>query len=391
MKFEPAIPIIPSATVSIHSLALKKRAAGERIYNLSAGEPVLPPSRILIDAADQAMGEGKTRYAPAAGIPELRQAVAEWMGNNYGTAYGPDNVIVTTGGKFGVYALCQAFVKPGIEAVIVAPYWPSYPDIVKLFGGTPVIVQTEQKNHWKIGPEALRQAITGQTKLLMLNSASNPTGTLYTREELCQILEIAREHNILVISDEVYSGLVYDDGKYISVGAFPEYSDNVVIIQSCSKNFAMTGWRVGFVLGPEAVIKILTMIQSQSTSGTATVSQWVALAAVQNTDKIMGQVFSAMEKRRDVLVAAFQESLKIKIVAPVSALYAFISLASLGPAEGDSLKFCEQLLDKGNVATVPGIAFGRDGFVRLSFGAPEQELREAVGAMARFMDMPHAI
>ncbi len=385
MKFDPVVIIAASATVAMNSLALQKKAAGERVYNLSAGEAILPPDELIIAAADEAVRAGKTLYPPVAGIPELRQSMAKWMNESYQTQYTAEQVLVTCGGKFGIYAFCQAFIQKGDEVILIAPYWTSYPDIVRIYGGSPVIVNTKEEDKWQVDPAELENAFTKKTKMIILNNAANPTGVFYHREALRQILDLAQRHNVLVMSDEVYSGLVYDGREFVSCASFPEYRDRTIVIQSCSKHFAMTGWRVGFVLAPEPVIKILAMLQGQSTSGTSSISQWAALAAVDNAAAIIPKARAAMQKRRDALIAACRTHLGMTVDAPASALYLFIALKQLGSAQTNSVKFCEELLDKANIATVPGSAFGQEGYIRLSFGVPEAELTEAAQALGQFI------
>ncbi len=382
MQFSPFTKIEPSATLVINNRALEKKAAGERVYNLSAGEPMLSTNQAILGAAKQAMEDGKTLYPPVAGISELRSAASHWMNDNYQTDYATQNTLVTCGGKFGVFALCQALLSPGDEALLASPYWVSYPQIVKLFGAIPRIIKTSSASGWKINLKNLDQfSGNNRLKVLIFNNAANPAGALYSRSEVQEILNWAAINKVVVISDEVYSGLVYDGGEYVSCGSFQEYKNNVVVVQSCSKHFAMTGWRVGLVFGPEEIIKVLTMLQSQSTTGTASVSQWAALAAFKNTNQIIPSVREAMQKRRNALIESLNTFFVQEFVPPPSSLYAFVPLIQLGVSQLSSAQFCQTLIEKYNIATVPGVAFGVEGYVRLSFGAPEEELRESVKAL----------
>ena len=385
MRFSSLVDIEPSATLAINSLAQQKKATGERVYNLSAGEPMLPTHPLVIETATKAMQQGKTLYPPVAGIPELRRAMVRWMNDTYRTAYTDKNILVTCGGKFGIYALCQAFLEKGDEAIMIAPYWVSYPSTVELFGGKPVMVSTDEKSGWKARAEEIEKVCTKRTKLLFLNNGGNPTGILYSRAELSALLAVAQRHDILVVSDEVYSGLTYDRNTFVSCGSFPEYQDNVVVIQSCSKHFAMTGWRVGFAFAPENIVETLTTIQSQSTTGTSSVSQWAALAAVENATTIIPEVNIAMQKRRDALVGFLQKYFPGPFVQPAAGLYVFVSLPSLGMNEIDSTDFCKRVLEEANVALVPGAPFGKEGYVRFSFGAEEKELEEAVAKLSQYL------
>ncbi len=379
------ITIEPSATVMINGLAMQKRQAGERVYNLSAGEPMVDTPEIIKQAAIKALTGNQMHYPPAAGISELRQEAGQWMNQAYGSGYDSDNTLVTAGGKFGLFLALQSLLNAGDEVLIIAPHWVSYPVMVKIFGGVPKILQTDKNSGWKISVDSLARGITEKTKILILNNASNPTGVLYNREEIKEILSFAAENNLFVISDEVYSGLVFDNNEYVSCASFPEYRDNVLVIQSCSKNFAMTGWRVGFVFGDKKLIKVLTGLTSQSTSGVATVSQWAAVAALQNFKTITDSIREEMQKRRDVFLRVFAENFGVELEKPKSGLYCFIPLAAFGTNEQYSVAFCKNILEAANVAMVPGIAFGQEGFVRCSFGERQEELVLALKHLAGYL------
>lgn len=385
MQFSPFMRVEASATIMMNSLALEKKSRGERVYNLGAGEPMIPMHAAINDAAVAAIQAGKTKYPPVAGIPELRDAAAAWMNTMYQTHFTREQTIVTCGGKFGIYAVCQALLEPGDEAVMLAPYWVSYSGIVQLFGGKPVVIETEEKDGWKVSLKKLESSFNKKTKLLFLNNAGNPTGTLYTRDELAAILELAKKHDVIVVSDEVYSGLMYDNNVFVSCGSFPEYQDRVIIIQSCSKHFAMTGWRVGFVFAPVELIKILSMVQSQSTTGTSSISQWAAVGAFSQAKEVVQATQKALFGRRNALVGALREQFDFECQPVCAGLYQFISLKDLGVVEKDSAAFCKRVLVEGNVAMVPGSAFGKEGYVRMSFGDTEQELIAAIHHLKEYL------
>lgn len=370
MNFSRLVNVSPSSTVAMNSLALEKKTKGERVYNLSAGEPVVSPHHAIVDAAKKAIDEGKTGYPPVAGLPELRRSAAQWVNRVHNTQYSWTNTLVTPGGKFAIFAVCQGFIEPGDEVVMIAPYWVSYPSIVSLFGGTPIIVRTTEAHGWIPLPEDIAAACTEKTKLLILNSAGNPTGALYSRTLLEKILREAHRRGVVVLSDEVYSGLVYE-GAFVSCGSFPEYRDSVAVVNSCSKNFAMTGWRVGFLFAPEELVSTVTMISSQSTSGASIVSQYAALGAIEHADEVIATVREAMRVRRDLFA-------KAGLPVALAGLYSFISLASLGHAEQDSTVFCERLMRDRSIASVPGSAFGAEGYVRFAFGETKAELSVAL-------------
>ncbi|HYE59891.1 MAG TPA: aminotransferase class I/II-fold pyridoxal phosphate-dependent enzyme [Candidatus Kapabacteria bacterium] len=374
-----------SPTVAINSRVAEMRARGERMYNLSVGEVLLDTPMVIQEAAMEAMRSGKTRYAPASGVPELRQAAADWMNANYGTSYTKDETMVTCGGKFALYALAQLCIRPGDEVLIVSPYWVSYVSIVTLFGGIPRVIQTVEQDGWKMTEETLRAECTPKTKILFFNNGGNPTGVLYTREEMEVLLGVAQEASVFVISDEVYSGLTYDHHAFVSAGSFPAYRDRVAVVQSCSKHFAMTGWRVGFLFADRACIDRVTALQTQSTTGTSTVSQWAALAAIQNENDIIPSIRQTMEKRRNTFVQRWEQVFSVSIVPPFAGLYCFLPFRAFGISETDSLSFCMRALEEAHVALVPGIAFGKEGYVRCSFGEREDVLVEGINTLAEWL------
>lgn len=387
MQFSKLIQKIkPSATVEINSIAQNKKAAGERIFNLSAGEPIIDPIEIMQEAGIKAIKEGKFRYPPVAGLPELREESVKWHNRLYGTSFNSNNIVITAGGKFEIYALCQTILNPKDKVLIITPFWVSYSDIVELFGGVAKIIKTNYENKWKVSVEDLEKNYSKKTKMLILNNASNPTGTIYTGNELREILKWAASKDILVISDEVYSGLVYRENKFISLGSFPEYKDNVVIIQSCSKSFSMTGWRIGMMFANEEIIKKIIILQSQSTSGAPTVGQWVALEAIRNADMIMNNIKNQMEERMKFFIDKFNLLFDADLEYIDSALYAFVPMSKISKKYGeDSIKFAKELLEKVNIATVPGEAFGQDGYLRFSFGERVAELELAINALYNYV------
>jgi aspartate/methionine/tyrosine aminotransferase len=380
--FSSRTTLPPSATLAVTTLARKKRLSGEYVFNLSGGDPAINTAKYLQKTVDLALETGQTNYPPVRGLDELRSRASFWMNDLYKTNFTEKNTLVTCGGRFGIYLLLQALLNDGDEVVIIAPHWVSYPPMVRLCGGRPVIVQTEEKQGWKVKPEQIAAACSPKTKLLIFNNGSNPTGVLYEERELQEIAKLCKEKNILLLSDEVYSGLTYDDNAYVSCGSFWNLAENVVVIQSCSKNFAMTGWRVGFAFGPAEIINKMARIQGQSITNTSIVSQFAAIAAVQQAQKITAEVNKEMKSRRDFFTEAFNRTFKAKIPAPASAFYNFIPLSAFGTWFDDDQKFCKKMLEEANVAMLPGTAFGKPGYVRTSFVAKPQELEAALKALA---------
>lgn len=368
-----------SETLAINALAKEKKAKGETVYNLSAGEPMLSVPKIVKEGVMHALSHEETHYPPIPGIPELRKEISLWMNKNYGTKYSSENTLVTAGGKFGLYILIQAFIQKGDEVLIQSPYWVSYPRIVEMFGGKSIVMDTSEKDGWKISAKHIQKYATKKTKLCILNNGSNPTGAIYSKKELEEILSECEKRNIFVISDEIYSTLVYDNKKYVSAGSFS--FGNVAVLQSASKSFAMTGLRVGYIFSNKEIIGTLSRITSQSTSGVTTLSQYAALYALKKADAISGKIRTEVQKRRDVLVKEIQNSLGKKVPKPVAGLYVFMPLSVFGTKE-DSHTFCMRAMREANVAIVPGSAFGKEGYVRLSFGEKAELLRKGVRKLA---------
>ena len=376
--------IAASETVKINSLALERIRRGDKIFNLSVGEPVLPLPIVIKKSITAAMKENKTLYPPVSGIGELREASARWMNKLYGTNLIAENTLVVNGGKFGIFLLLQALLRPGDEVLIPAPYWVSYPDMVKLFNGAPKIIRTALRSDWKISEKDILKYASRKSKILIINNGNNPTGSIYTRGELDRILTAAKKADLFVISDEVYSGLVYDDRQYVSCAEFTR-GPRMAVIQSCSKNFAMSGLRIGFVFAEKQIIETLSAFMSQSTSGVATLSQWAALAALDNAGKITAKINETMKKRRDTFVKTFNLSFKKSLIPPPAGLYCFIPLSALSWDGKNSARFCQEAMKKTGVALVPGSAFGQEGYVRFSFGETSEVINQGIRALSRWL------
>lgn len=358
----------PSATGLIANRAQELREAGVHVHDFSAGDLDLPNHPLIIDAAKKAVG--LSPYAPTAGLSELRDATALWMNDRTQSNFKRENVVVTSGGKFAIYAALIMLLTEDDEVIIQAPYWTSYPEMVKLALAKPVIVQTR----WKLTPDELKKNITKKTRVLILNNACNPTGVLYTEAELEELLEVAKEHNLFVISDEVYSEIVFDGAKFVSLASFKEHKNHVLIIESCSKNFAMAGWRVGFAIGPEKLIEKIIALQSQTTSGASIISQKVALVAIQNSKEVSRYVRDAIQERRKAFQEAFEKEVGKKIHLAPSGMYHFIKM-----------DHAKELLETVHVAVVPGEAFGSPGYVRFSLRDTEEAIREGLKSAGLFL------
>lgn len=367
----------PSATGAIHAKATQMRKSGLHVYNFSAGDPVLLNHPIITEAAFQAIRRGASPYAPIAGLFELRKAAADWMNQRYGSEFDINQTIVTCGGKFGIYAALQTLLEEGDEVLIIAPHWVSYPEMVRLAHGSPILISTEH-SLWKLTPKDLQLHITSKSKILLLNNACNPTGVLYSREEIQALLHIAKKAGLIVISDEVYSEIVYE-GSFVSCASFAEHRSHVVVIETCSKNFAMPGWRVGFAFGPDEIIANMIALQSQSTTGTCHISQYAALAALTHSSKIASHVRERMRQRRDLFFQTYNRLFNTSVKPVASSLYFFAKIGA------DSLHVCEKILTDAHVALIPGIAFGVEGYARFAFSEEESEIVKGLEALEKVL------
>lgn len=359
----------------MNELAAQMRTAGSRVYNLTVGEPKIPLSDVMRDATRFAV-EKDQGYTPAAGISALRESAANWINAHQGTDFLQDECFVTNGGKYALYALAQIFLNPGDDAMIIAPYWVSYPAMVRLAGANPVIVETHYDEEWKVTPALLSAAKTRNTKMLFFNNAANPTGVLYSSEEVAAIVGWCETNGILLVSDEVYSTVTYDGLKLVSAATFAN-KKHTMIVQSMSKAFGMTGWRVGFVFADVQVVNVLTRMQSQSTSNTAAIAQYVADYMFRNGQAYSEEIRDELRQRRNVMLSLCEEVFGVRPRTPKSGLYLFVPLKLFGCTHGDSMRFCKEMLEQKHVAMVPGVAFGAEGFVRLSFGIQEEDIQGA--------------
>ncbi len=383
--------IAPSATMAISAKAKAMKRAGEDVVALAAGEPDFDTPAHIVAAAKQALDEGFTKYTPASGIPELREAWAEQIGRRRGVSYEANQVIITAGGKQAVYNTVFALAGPGDEVIVPAPYWVSYSEQVKAVGASAVIVQTRAEDDFKLSPQALRDAITERTRLLICNPPSNPTGSVYTREEVGALAEVLVEHRVPVLSDEVYEDLVYGV-PFSSVASFgPEIYDLTIVCTAVSKSYAMTGWRLGCAVGPAEVISAAGRLQGHSTSGANSIAQKAALAAITGDQSSVEMMRQEFDRRRQYMVQRLRAMEGVTCPEPVGAFYTFPQMSAYygrsydGPSIGGSLDFCNALLEQAKLALVPGVAFGNDDHVRLSYAASMADIEEAMNRLEWFL------
>lgn len=375
--------VTPSLTLAIDSLAKEMKKNGEDVCSFSAGEPDFDTPTHIRAAAKKALDEGKTRYGPAAGEAGLRKAIAEKLLRDNQLAYNADNVIVTNGGKQSLYNLIMALIEAGDEVIIPAPYWLSYPEMVTLAGGTSVIVNTSLENHYKITPEQLEAAITPKTKLFVLNSPSNPTGIVYTPEEIAALAKIVVEKDILVVSDEIYEKILYDGAIHRSIASFgPEIFQRSIISNGFAKAFSMTGWRVGYIAGPVEIVKAMTKIQGHSTSNVCTFAQYGAIAALESPQDCIEEMVKAFSERRQYILERVRAIPELNCPTPNGAFYVFIDISQTGLKSRD---FCQKLLESQKVAAIPGIAFGADDCIRLSYATDLKTIEKGLDRLAQFI------
>ncbi|MCD8486079.1 MAG: pyridoxal phosphate-dependent aminotransferase [Desertifilum sp.] len=375
--------VTPSLTLAISAKAKAMKGQGIDVCSFSAGEPDFDTPDRIKAAAKQALDEGKTKYGPATGEPRLREAIAHKLRTDNQLSYQTENIIVTNGGKHSLYNLMVALLDPGDEVIIPAPYWLSYPEMVKLAGGTPVIVNTDGSTHYKITPQQLRAAITPQTKLFILNSPSNPTGMVYTPQEIQALAEVVVDSNIWVVSDEIYEKILYDGATHLSIGAVsPEAFSRTIISNGFAKAYSMTGWRIGYLAGPVELISACSTIQGHSTSNVCTFAQYGAIAALEGPQDCVEEMLQAFAKRREVMFNGLNAIDGIHCVKPDGAFYMFVDISQTGLS---SLAFCEKLLETQQVAAIPGIAFGEDRNIRFSYATDMATIEKGLERLETFV------
>jgi aspartate aminotransferase len=382
----------PSATMAMAAKAKELKAAGRKVYDLSLGEPDFITPEHICQAAVSAMKAGHTHYTVASGIPELKKAVVDQYKSVHGLEYAPAQVVIANGAKHAIHNVFTVLLDPGDEVIIPAPYWVSYAELVKLTGAVPVIVDTPQDNNFKLTPEMLVKAVTKKTRVLLLCSPSNPTGSMYSAEELGALADVAVEKNLLVISDEIYERLVYGGHKFASFATVrPGLQERTILINGVSKTYAMTGWRIGWSIAPLNVSKAIADLQSQETSNPCSISQYAALAAITGPQDCVAAMCAEFAKRREFVRNRIAKIPGVSCSEIAGAFYAFINIKKhLGRSYNgvkidNSSQWCLELLAKKGVATVMGSAFGAEGYARLSFAASMANLEAALDLIEEFV------
>jgi aspartate aminotransferase len=384
MQLADRVSQVPaSLTLAISAKAKAMKAEGLDVLGFSAGEPDFDTPAHIRAAAKQALDQGKTRYGPAAGEPLLRAAIASKLQRDNQLCYAPEQVVVTNGGKQSLYNLMQVLINPSDEVIIPAPYWLSYPEMVKLAGGVPVILKTDVQSQFKITPSQLRAAVTPRTRLFVFNSPSNPTGMVYTPDEVRALAAVVVEQNLLVVTDEIYEKILYDGAEHLSMGAVnPEVFERTIVSHGFAKTYAMTGWRVGYLAGPLELIQGMSKLQGHSTSNVCTFAQYGAIAALENSQACVETMRLAFAERRQVMLEQLNAIPGISCPAPQGAFYLFPDVSAVGLG---SVPFCEQLLETHQVAAVPGLAFGADQCIRLSYATDMSSIQKGMQRLSEFV------
>jgi aspartate aminotransferase len=374
-----------SQTLAINAKAKSMKAQGIDVVSLSTGEPDFPTPQVVKDAAIKAINDNFTYYTEGNGIPELRKAIAEkFMKENGLPDVKPENVLVSTGGKHSIFNVLLAMCNEGDEVLMNAPYWVSYPAMIQICGAKPVIVETTLENRFKMTPAQLEAALTPKTKCVILNSPSNPTGTMYTPDEIKALAKVLEKHECFILSDELYEKISFGSVQHFSIGSIPEIADRVITVNGVSKAYSMTGWRIGYMTGPAALMKEAAKVQGQSTSNPNSIAQKAALAALLYTTDDVERMRKEFARRREMVAKLFSAIPGVDFLMPDGAFYMFvdISKALQSMRVKTSFEFCQEALDKHHLAVVPGEAFGAPGCVRFSFAASDETLQKGIARFA---------
>ena len=391
MVAQRAANIKPSPTLAVTAKAAELKAAGRDIIALSAGEPDFDTPEHIKEAAIKAVRDGKTKYTAAGGMPELKQAVADKFLRENNLAYKPDQILVSCGAKHSIYNVMQALLNPGDEVIIPSPYWVSYPDMAKLAGAEPVAVRAGIRQRFKITGKQLERSITGNTRLVMFNSPSNPTGVSYSDTELAELAAVLVEHpEIVVLTDDIYEHILWgQDGFRNILNVCPELADRTVVVNGVSKAYSMTGWRIGYLGGPPALVKAAQKIQSQSTSNPSSVSQYAALAALNGDQTYINESTAIFKQRHDFVHAGLNAIEGVECTAADGTFYSFPNMQGvIDRLDGikNDIELGEYLLERAEVALVPGSAFGAKGYMRLSYATSMENLEAAIDRLRDALD-----
>jgi len=384
--------ISASLTLAISAKANKLKAAGEDVVSFGAGEPDFDTPEYICEAAREALEIGFTRYTSASGYEDLKKAVRDKFKRDNNLEYGTDQIIVSNGAKHSLFNTFQAILNPGDEVIIPVPYWLTYPETVKMGGGTPVYLETKEEEDFKINIDKFKNMINENTKALILNSPSNPTGSIYNKEELEEIAAVAVENEIIVVADEIYEKIVYDDNEHISIASLNDkIKDLTVVINGVSKSYAMTGWRIGYAAGPKKIIEIMSNIQSHATSNPNSIAQYASNTGLRGDHSFMEERRKKFEERRDYMYDKINSIDGLSCLKPGGAFYIMMNIENIigkkikNQKIKDSFSFADNLLDEKLVAVVPGVAFGADNFIRLSYANSLENIKKGLNRVEEFV------
>ena len=372
--------IAESETLLINARSAQLKAQGIDVVNFAAGEPDFDTPQHIKEAAKKAIDEGFTKYTAASGTPELKKAICEKLKRDQGLDYGLENIIVSCGAKHSLFNAFMTLCDKDDEVIIPVPYWVTYPELVKLANSTPVFLKTREENGFKIDPHDLKKLVSRKTKVLIVNSPSNPTGSAYRLDELKEIAKIAFANGVYVISDEIYEKVIYDGMRHESIAPFDK--DQTILVNGVSKSYAMTGWRIGYVAGPSSVVAAMNRLQSQSTSNPTSISQKAALAALNGGDECLGPMVKAFKERRDYIVDRLNAMPKIHTRKPEGAFYVFPNISKYGI---QSARLSQMLMEEAHVAVVPGAPFGSDEHIRLSYATSMENIKKGLDRIGEFL------
>lgn len=384
--------IEPSLTLAITAKAKEMKEKGIDVISFSAGEPDFNTPKNIINAAIKAMEDENTKYTSVNGILQLREAICKKFKDDNGLEYNPSQIVVSTGAKQSLANTFLAILNPGDEVIVSTPYWVSYPELIKLADGKPVFVEGDEKSNYKFTKENLEKAVTAKTKAIVLNTPNNPTGTIYNKEELEVIADFAKKYNIIIISDEMYEKLIYDNENHISIASLSKDAyERTIVINGLSKSYAMTGWRIGYCAASEKIAKLMISIQSHVTSNVCSITQYAALEALSGPQDEITKMINEFEKRRNYMINRIESIDNLSIVKPKGAFYIMINIENClgkeinGKILNDSMEFCASLLENEKLAVIPGKAFGLNNYIRVSYATSMEAIKEGLNRIESFI------
>ena len=392
MLSQKAMEISPSLTLAISAKAKKMKSEGLDVIGFGVGEPDFDTPKHIREAGIKAIEEGYTRYTPASGTAELKQAIVDKFKKDNNLSYKPSQIVVSSGAKQSLDNAFRAVLNPGDEVIVGSPYWVSYPEMIRLSDGVPVIVETKEEEFFKFNIDTLEKVVTEKTKAMIINSPSNPTGAIYSKEELEKIAEFAQKHDIIIISDEIYEKLIYGTEVHTSIASISEDAYNrTIVINGVSKAYAMTGWRIGYAAANEKIASLMSNIQSHTTSNPCSISQHASLAALKGDQSPVVEMNKEFERRRNFMVERVNTINNLSCVKPDGAFYVMVNISKVlgkkieGKVIENSFVFGDLLLEKEKVAVVPGVAFGADEFIRLSYATSMENIKEGLDRIEKFV------